>query len=62
MSDNSIQNSRRSFIKQVSFASILLASGKLNSISAAELFDQMEKKAAFNQSFMTRLRQKLNDD
>ena len=27
-----------------------------------ELFDQMEKKAAFNQSFMTRLRQKLNED
>jgi predicted phosphodiesterase len=42
MSNESLQNSRRSFIKQVSFASILLASGKLNSISAAELFDQKD--------------------
>lgn len=43
MSIKSLQNSRRSFIKQVSFASILLASGKLNSISAAQLFDQKDK-------------------
>ena len=42
MSNKSLQNSRRSFIKQVSFASIFLASGKLNSISAAELFDQKD--------------------
>lgn len=45
MSNKSLQNSRRSFIKQVSFASILLASGKLNSISAAALFDQKDKVA-----------------
>ncbi|HQR94037.1 MAG TPA: metallophosphoesterase [Sediminibacterium sp.] len=42
MSNKSLENSRRSFIKQVSFASILLASGKWNSISAASLFNQKD--------------------
>lgn len=42
MPNKSLENSRRSFIKQVSFASILLASGKWNSISAASLFDQKD--------------------
>jgi DNA repair exonuclease SbcCD nuclease subunit len=43
MSNKSTKNSRRSFIQQVSFGSILLATGQWNRISAATLFDQKDK-------------------
>lgn len=43
MTKKSVENSRRSFIKQVSFASILLVNGKWSSVSASSLFDQKDK-------------------
>jgi hypothetical protein len=38
-----INSSRRSFIRNISFASIVLLSGKINSLSAAEVFELRQK-------------------